>query len=176
MRTCILLAALLCCGGLSAATVVLDPINHISDWKFDNGQEFPGATGDLAKNRKAPALMLSYDFSKGGTYVQAIRAKDFPAGATRFRYQAQADADSRITVRILTADKRCFQTKGNDLVGGKNASFIVDLTAPFNEAWGGVGESKIPDSDITGVAILVSGRNGNTVGTVGIHSLTVEVK
>jgi hypothetical protein len=50
-------------------------------WSFNNGQEFPGATGSLTADSDAsrnghPSLKLVGDFSKGGGYVQAGRKID----------------------------------------------------------------------------------------------------
>jgi len=48
-------------------------------WTFDNGREFPGATGKLsvdaaAKHNGKDSLRLDGDFTKGGNYVQAAGA------------------------------------------------------------------------------------------------------
>ncbi|MFT5470533.1 MAG: hypothetical protein ACI8UO_005662, partial [Verrucomicrobiales bacterium] len=50
-------------------------------WKFNNGAEFPGATGSLAIDPNAsrqgkPSLKLVGDFTGGGGYVQAGRSID----------------------------------------------------------------------------------------------------
>ncbi len=50
-------------------------------WRFNNGQEFPGATGALtvdaeAKREGRASLKLAGDFTKGGNYVEAGRAID----------------------------------------------------------------------------------------------------
>ena len=52
-----------------------------ADWAFNNGQEFPGATGSLAVDAEATreghaSLKLAGDFTKGGTYVDAGRKID----------------------------------------------------------------------------------------------------
>src|SRR5208282_6137713 len=50
-------------------------------WTFDNGREFPGATGALTLDATAQrggrdSLKLVGDFSRGGNYVQAGRKID----------------------------------------------------------------------------------------------------
>ena len=49
-------------------------------WKFDNGQEFPGATGSLAVDPEAkregkPTLRLSGDFTHGGNILLGPQAE-----------------------------------------------------------------------------------------------------
>lgn len=53
----------------------------LAAWKFNNGQEFPGATGSLTvdqdvRRENRPSLKLVGDFTKGGMYVQAGRKVD----------------------------------------------------------------------------------------------------
>jgi hypothetical protein len=154
--------------------VVLDAFSSVGNWTFDNGQEFPGAIGNLSKVKKAPVMTISYDFSKGGAYVQAIRKSDLPAGTKRISFQAQADADSRITLRVIVG-KRCYQSQHTVLKARKVTPVIIDLQTPFPEAWGGSDDNKIPTGQITGIAMVVSGQD-NKVGMVGIWDLRVVVQ
>jgi len=62
------------------AVPLIDPA-RVGDWKFNNGQEFPGATGSLeidpdAKRQDHESLRLVGDFTKGGQYVEAGRKID----------------------------------------------------------------------------------------------------
>lgn len=75
-RIFLIIAALVSATPLSAETGIA-LIDSAEDWSFNNGSEFPGATGSLtlepgARN-EAPALKLVGDFTGGGGYVQAGR-------------------------------------------------------------------------------------------------------
>ena len=55
---------------------LIDSTDPTAGWSFDNGREFPGATGELlaapgAGPRGEDALKLVGDFTNGGGYVQA---------------------------------------------------------------------------------------------------------
>lgn len=111
------LAVLLClCLGITsvrAAEVVdlLDPDAKNLGWSFDNGREFPGATGGLNSQTIDGTQMLILDgnFEKGGTYVQmARRLDDIDIDTLGFDLRSNAKA---ITVRVIDAEGQCHQIK-----------------------------------------------------------------
>ena len=70
-------------------------------WTFNNGQEFPGATGSLATDAEAKregraSLKLVGDFTKGGTYVDAGRKIDGVDVRELSRCGSMTRADRRI--------------------------------------------------------------------------------
>ena len=79
MRHLLILVLLLTVGLLHAEQVpLIDPAEPAKDWKFDNGQEFPGAKGSLTLDPAVvrdgkPALRLIADLTGGGNYVQMSR-------------------------------------------------------------------------------------------------------
>ncbi|MCX5669786.1 MAG: hypothetical protein NTU94_00485, partial [Planctomycetota bacterium] len=82
-------------------------------WTFDNGREFPGATGKLsvdaaAKHNGKDSLRLDADFTKGGNYVQAAGPlPDKDIGELSFWLRAPGiDA---LTIRIVEAAGQCHQ-------------------------------------------------------------------
>ena len=75
--------ALVFCAPMFAqeAVPLISPTDPAAGWKFNNGQEFPGATGALtvdaeAKREGRASLKLAGDFTKGGNYVEAGRKID----------------------------------------------------------------------------------------------------
>ena len=82
MKLGALLAVLFCARIFAQESVpLISPGDPAVAWKFNNGQEFPGATGSLtvdaeAKREGRASLKLSGDFTKGGNYVEAGRAID----------------------------------------------------------------------------------------------------
>ena len=74
------LAVLFCARMFAQETVpLISPVDPTTAWRFNNGQEFPGATGSLtvdadAKREGRASLKLSGDFTKGGNYVEAGRS------------------------------------------------------------------------------------------------------
>ncbi len=60
---------------------ILDIADTPSKWRFNNGAEFPGATGSLGPDAATPyeghpSLKLAADFTKGGNYVDMGRKLD----------------------------------------------------------------------------------------------------
>jgi hypothetical protein len=83
-------------------------------WKFDNGREFPGATGGLTIDPTAArdgkeSLKLVGDFTKGGNYVQAGRSLDNDIRILRM-WLRNPDAE-QLTLRIVDASGQCHQLK-----------------------------------------------------------------
>lgn len=97
---------------LAAAEVVplSDPDAKTLGWSFDNGQEFPGATGSLTVEavEGAKVLRLVGDFTKGGAYVQAgRRLPDVPVRSLLLRLK-DSDCDA-LKFRIVDAAGQCHQ-------------------------------------------------------------------
>ncbi len=82
-------------------------------WTFDNGREFPGATGKLsvdadAKHNGKDSLRLDADFTKGGNYVQAAGAlpeKD----VGEISFWLRAPGSDVLAIRIVEAAGQCHQ-------------------------------------------------------------------
>ena len=84
-------------------------------WGFGNGQEFPGAKGQLALDDgvepgRRPALRLAGDFTGGGNYVQAgIKLPARPVDALSF--WIKAPGAEMVTVRMVDSGGQCHQIK-----------------------------------------------------------------
>ena len=82
-------------------------------WTFDNGREFPGATGKLsvdaaAKHNGKDSLRLDGDFTKGGNYVQA--AGPLPGEDIReLSFWLRSPGIDTLTLRIVEAAGQCHQ-------------------------------------------------------------------
>ncbi|MBI3830222.1 MAG: hypothetical protein HY291_11935 [Planctomycetes bacterium] len=80
-------------------------------WAFNNGPEFPGATGGVELVADAgegkPALKISGDFNKGGNYVQASCEVKVDAAVLIFRLKAKGA--TQITMRLGDGSKQCHQ-------------------------------------------------------------------
>ena len=82
-------------------------------WTFNNGQEFPGATGSLAvdavaKREGRASLKLTGDFTKGGNYVEAGRKIDGVDIRELSMWIRSPDLE-RFTVRINDASGQTHQ-------------------------------------------------------------------
>ena len=106
----LILSALGPCAAAAEVAALSDPDAKTLGWSFDNGQEFPGATGGLTveavEGRKV--LRLTGDFTKGGAYVQAgRRLPDVPIRSVRLRVK---DTDSEaLSFRVVDAAGQCHQ-------------------------------------------------------------------
>ena len=112
----LVLAGLLLPGqpAIAGTTSLIDPANPASNWRFDNGREFPGAKGSLAADASVeaqyrPVLRLDGDFTGGGNYVQA--GSDLPPvalGALSFAVKAPRGME-QITLRLIDGTGQCHQ-------------------------------------------------------------------
>ena len=85
----------------------------LSAWKFNNGAEFPGATGELvvdaeAKRAGKPSLKLVGDFTKGGGYVEAGR-KIEGIDIRELSMWVRSPGADRLTLRINDASGQTHQ-------------------------------------------------------------------
>ena len=105
-----ILLALAACGAAAEVVPLCDPNAKALGWSFDNGREFPGATGGLAVESAdgGKVLRLTGDFTKGGGYVQAGRAlADVPIGSFSLRLK---DPDNDLLkFRIVDSSGQCHQ-------------------------------------------------------------------
>jgi len=98
------------CGAAAEVVALWEPDAKTLGWSFDNGREFPGATGGLTveavDGRKV--LRLTGDFRKGGAYVQAgRRLPDVPIRSLSLRLK---DADGEVLkFRVVDAAGQCHQ-------------------------------------------------------------------
>jgi len=125
-------------------------------WSFDNGREFPGATGSLSVDASdSGALKLEGDFSKGGNYVEAKRAlQDLDLSELSFKMKSP-DAE-RVTVRVGDSSGQCHQIRlklkpsqdwqrlsfpFGEFMDAKGSSSAAELVGGY-EYWGGAKDGK----------------------------------
>jgi hypothetical protein len=83
-------------------------------WTFDNGQEFPGATGSLAADQSTthdnqPTLHLHGDFTKGGNYVQMIHQVESTEQTKAVALWIKDPGAGAVTVRLIDGSDQCHQ-------------------------------------------------------------------
>ncbi|MFA6244131.1 MAG: beta-galactosidase [Candidatus Hydrogenedentales bacterium] len=79
-----------------------------ASWRFDNGGEFPGATGGVATGEEA-SLALHYDFTKGGSYVAAYYDLPQPLCLESVAFKVKKPIGSTLTVRFSDNAGQTFQ-------------------------------------------------------------------
>lgn len=116
MRHVLLLALLLIAGLLHAEQIpLIDPAAPAKEWKFDNGQEFPGAKGSLAADPQMvrdgkPTLRLVADLTGGGNYVSMSReVSQLKLDVESVSFWLKAPKVERLTLRLIDAGDRCHQ-------------------------------------------------------------------
>jgi len=79
-------------------------------WRFNNGAEFPGATGNvsLATDGARPTLVLHGDFTKGGNYVDCSRTPP-KVNFDRLTFRMKAPGKTHITMRLVDMSDECHQ-------------------------------------------------------------------
>lgn len=129
-------------------------------WTFDNGREFPGATGKLsvdadARHNGKDSLRLDGDFTKGGNYVQA--AGPLPGEDIReISFWLRAPGTDSLAVRIVDGSGQCHQInlkiqQTDDwqqvvfplgrFFAKRGTPDAVPIVAKY-EFWGGAGDGK----------------------------------
>jgi len=116
VRYLLLLIVLVFAGSIAAEEVALiDPAAPASGWKFDNGQEFPGAKGSLELDPAMvrdgkPNLRLIADLSAGGNYVSMSReVSQMKLEVESISFWLKAPKVERLTLRLIDGGDRCHQ-------------------------------------------------------------------
>lgn len=135
-------------------------------WGFDNGQEFPGATGELnVESKDGPGgsayLQLKGNFTEGGAYVEMMR----PLSITdlgRIRLKVRSANSGSFLVRLIDSTGQCHQGKPIEVgtVGQWNEVEIDPALVSGGEHWGGADDGQWHGA-ATKIAILLSKGGGN---------------
>ena len=94
---------------------LIDPAAPADGWKFDNGQEFPGAKGSLALDSAMvrdgkPTLRLVADLTAGGNYVSMSReVSQLKLEVESVSFWLKAPKVERLTLRLIDDGDRCHQ-------------------------------------------------------------------
>lgn len=163
--------------GLSAVAeevALIAPDAPLKAWRFDNGREFPGATGamtadDAVEPQHRPALRLDGDFTGGGNYVQVGRSLPALELETLSFWVKAPQGLETLTLRLIDGTGQCHQfnlrveSHGNwqrvlfpvaryfDKAG---TSASVELVKRY-EGWGGAKDGKW-HNPAKGLHVLVS--------------------
>lgn len=164
-------------------------------WSFDNGQEFPGATGSVAidpdhQREGHDMLILKGDFSAGGAYVRAnvpIPNVDID----KLTFWLRSPNSDLVTVRLLDSAGECHQFKIRATLGTSWDRVIFPVADYFEgmkpnkrqsvtnvigyETWGGPND-KTWHGPAKSLDILLGPTPLEKVVSLGIGDVTVTVK
>lgn len=139
-------------GEEAVVAVPLDEIvEGVHEWRFSNGQEFKGATGELAVAENtsadgASALRLAGNFTGGGAYVAAIRdLSDRGESDTRaIRFRARTTNARSFSVQLVDASGQTHQRKALPLkTDGEWQDVLLDpRRIAGGEHWGGANDAE----------------------------------
>lgn len=127
-----------------------DFANDPAEWKFFNGREFPGATGELTVVDDAAdgqsAIRLAGDFTQGGMYVAATKALTMPAehDLVRIRMRVKTSDVQHITVRFGDGTGQIHQKRNVPLTAdGQWHDLVLEVDDIVGgEHWGGANNGK----------------------------------
>ena len=118
------------------------------DWNFNNGQEFPGATGKLEFAKDAleagqGALKLSGDFTKGGAYVSAEKSLD-NLNVVAIHFKVKSDNVTGYSIRLGDSTGQCHQAKGFKIQADGKWHDVTLLPSQIagGEHWSGANDGK----------------------------------
>ena len=184
------LLAMLLAGSLAHAQApvgLITPTTPAVGWKFDNGQEFKGATGSLTADTHEgrPSLKLHGDFTRGGRYVQAGRSIDRVDIRDLTMWVRNPDAD-RFTLRLIDGGGQVHQLSIRTEPGADWQKVTLPLETFFAnrgqadavttvtryESWGGARDGKW-HGPATGLYILVSPTEKTKTRTIWLGDITI---
>lgn len=123
----------------SEAISIIDRETPLSGWRFDNGQEFPGATGGMTADNAVeaqyrPAIRLDGDFTGGGNYVQVGR--DLPvADVESLSIWIKApEGMEQLTLRLIDGTGQCHQFNLKTEPHGKWQRILFPVAQYFDKA------------------------------------------
>lgn len=141
MLTALLLAMLIQFQPANAAEefVLIERETPTSGWRFDNGQEFPGARGglfsdDTVEAQYRPAIRLDGDFTGGGNYVQVGRSLPKTAlDSLSFWIKAPVGME-QLTIRLIDSTGQCHQFNLKTESHGKWQRMLFPVAQYFEKA------------------------------------------
>lgn len=177
------LAILLSFGALTPAAEPISLMKPAEAWSFDNGREFPGATGSLSV--KDGTLNLVGDFTGGGGYVQAGRKLNDLA-IRELSLQLRSPDTDRLTLRLGDASGQTHQIvlRIDTAAGYQRISLPLQrffeqrgkagaVTSVLKyESWGGAKDGRW-HGPARGLYLLLSNRGTNAVRTISFRDITI---
>ncbi len=118
---------------------LINPDNPLEGWRFDNGQEFPGAKGGIAQDdsvepQRRPAIRLDGDFSGGGNYVQVGRDTPAVDVETLVYWLKAPKGCQQMTVRLIDGTGQCHQLNLKTEEHGNWQQVIFPVAKYFEKA------------------------------------------
>ena len=136
-------------------------------WTFDNGQEFPGATGKISIDKQERnSLKLEGNFSNGGAYVQALHQLK-NVDISEIKAELKYPGSTNLCMRVGDTSGQCHQinlklkdSSDWQKVNFQIGAYLADRNSPAAQAvskyesWGGAADGKW-HGPATFVSILV---------------------
>ncbi|HEX2950466.1 MAG TPA: hypothetical protein VHV83_13030, partial [Armatimonadota bacterium] len=146
----------------AAQTVLLDSCEDLSQWKFSNGGEFPGAQGGIEPQHEGTqgAVQLRYDFTKGGQYVAALYAGVIPPSLQAFQLHVRPEQDCRINYRVVDSNDRIYQATEQTVEGLSPQTLTLPVSGKWAGAWGGRTATPQPVLPVKQVWVMLCKGNG----------------
>jgi len=169
---------------------LLDEKDPTKGWTFNNGQEFPGATGGISVDKEVgrngkPSLKLTGDFTKGGVYVDAGKKFD-PVDIRELSLWLRNPENERLTLRIIDATGQCHQIALKTDKSDEWQNVVLPLERFFTrrgqadavqnvakyESWGGAKDGKW-HGPATALYIVTGKPDANKVRTFWLNEATI---
>ena len=168
---------------------LMDPAEPCKEWQFNNGAEFPGATGSLTAaaghQPDKKCMKLTGDFTKGGGYVSAGRKLDGVDIRALTMWLRNAEHD-QFTIRINDATGQCHQIALKTAPGDQWQQFTFPLEQFFArrgtadavpgiakyESWGGAKDGRW-HGPATGIYFVVGKRAEGTVRSLWLEDISI---
>ncbi len=199
-RSRCLLVTLLACFNTAGLAIwaqervsLMDPVTALDTWTFNNGQEFPGATGSLQLDPETQhdgkeSLKLIGDFTGGGGYVQAGRKLD-RVDIQELSFWVRTPETDKFTLRLGDASGQTHQIvikiepgtawqridlPIDDFFEKRGQADALTNIAKY-ESWGGAKDGNW-HGPATGIYLLLAKAGENAVRTLWLSDIAVTLK
>ena len=116
----------------------------LDEWTYSNGQEFPGAEGNLWHDEGRKAAVLEGTFEKGGAYVAMVKGLSEQLNLKDVTIKLTTSDVKSIVFRITDSTNQTFQQRIDLGDASKGVSVTVKSFTGGNGAgsWGGANDGK----------------------------------
>jgi len=142
-----------------------------SHWSFNAHTEYAGANGILEIAPDGASMKLSYDFTKGGSFVSASKRLDKADGASFVGIEVKAKGTGSLGISIADTTGQVFVYQLG-IPGDAERTFEITLATPSN-TYGGAND-KVVHFPVQNINVMASKNPGYPSGSVEVTGIVLK--